>query len=64
MKDPAEVQTLVPVFLSLLYKAQRDEGFALGYKTDLPLEVKFSVLCIQSIPLAIEFAVSPQDSTV
>lgn len=46
MKDPAEVQTLVPVFLSLLYKAQRDEGFALGYKTDLPLEVKFSVSCI------------------
>lgn len=46
MKDPAEVQTLVPVFLSLFYRAQRDEGFALGYKTDLPLEVKFSKLCI------------------
>ena len=46
MKDPAEVQTLVPVFLSLFYRAQRDEGFALGYKTDLPLEVKFSELCI------------------
>lgn len=46
MKDPAEVQTLVPVFLSLLYKVQRDKGFALGYKTDLPLEVKFSVFCV------------------
>lgn len=46
MKDPAEVPTLVPVFLNLPYKAQRDEGFVLGYKTDLPLEVKFSVLCV------------------
>lgn len=46
MKDPAEVQTLVPVFLSLLYKAQRDGGFVSEYKTDLPLEVKFSVLCL------------------
>lgn len=46
MKDPAEVRTLVPVFLTLLYKAQRDKGFVLRYKTHLPLEVKFSVLCI------------------
>lgn len=46
MKDPAKVQTLVPVFLSLLYKAQRDEGFALGHKTNLSLEVKVKALRI------------------
>lgn len=45
-EGPSWVQTPVPVFSSWLYKARRDEGFASGYKTDLPLEVKFSVLCV------------------
>lgn len=60
MKDPVSVETLVPVFWSLLYKAQGDESFVFGgTKQNCLLRLNSACHVYKASSLAIEFVVSP-----